>query len=80
MTHISYAQLTLIFFSLIPYVLGTYSWLYLIVVVVGVDLVLIFLLAKLWRDMSKESCAKIQQWMKLDIFVGLFAFYLGSLS
>ena len=73
-------MLTLIFFSLIPYVLGTYSWLYLIVVVVGVDLVLIFLLAKLWRDMSKESCAKIQQWMKLDIFVGLFAFYLGSLS
>ena len=72
-------MLTLILFSLIPYVLGMYSWLYLMVVVAGVDLVLIFLLAKLWCDMSKESCAKIQQWMKLDIFVGLFAFYLGSL-
>jgi len=73
-------MLTLIFFSLIPYLLGIYSWLYLIVVVVGVDLVLVFLLVQLWRDVSKESCARIQQWMKLDIFVGLFAVYLGSFA
>ena len=73
-------MLTLIFFSLIPYLLGIYSWLYLMVVVVGVDLVLVFLLVQLWRDVSKESCARIQQWMKLDIFVGLFAVYLGSFA
>jgi len=73
-------MLTLIFFSLIPYLLGIYSWLYLMVVVVGVDLVLVFLLVQLWRDVSKESCARIQQWMKLDIFIGLFAVYLGSFA
>ena len=73
-------MLTLIFFSFIPYLLGIYSWLYLMVVVVGVDLVLVFLLVQLWRDVSKESCARIQQWMKLDIFVGLFAVYLGSFA
>jgi len=71
-------MLALIFFSLVPYLLGLFSWIYLVMVTVGVDFVLIFLLVQLWRDTSKENCAKIQQWMKLDIFVGLFTIYLGS--
>jgi len=71
-------MLALIFFSLVPYLLGLFSWIYLVMVAVGVDFVLIFLLVQLWRDTSKENCAKIQQWMKLDIFVGLFTIYLGS--
>ena len=73
-------MLTLIFFSLIPYLLGMYSWVYLVIVGFGVDLVLVLLLVQLWFDVSKESCARIQQWMKLDVFVGLFAVYLGSLA
>lgn len=68
---------SVILFSLIPYVFGWYSWLYLIVIFIGVDVVLIGLAMRLRQDASKESCASIQRWMKWDIFVGLGAIYLG---
>ena len=68
-----------ILFSPIPYLFGWYSWHYLIVVGLGVDLVLIGLAIRLWRDASKENCAAIQHWMKWDIFVGLGAIYIGAL-
>ena len=67
-----------ILFSPIPYLFGWYSWHYLIVVGLGVDLVLIGLAMRLWRDASKENCAIIQRWMKWDIFVGLGAIYIGT--
>ena len=69
---------SVILFSPIPYLFGGYSWHYLIVVVPGVDLVLIGLAIRLWRDVSKENCTRIQRWMKWDIFVGLGAIYLGT--
>ena len=67
-----------ILFSPVPYLFGWYSWHYLFVVVLGVDLVLIGLAIRLLRDASRENCASIQRWMKWDIFVGLGAIYLGT--
>ena len=67
-----------ILFSPIPYLLGWYSWHYLVIVLIGVDVVLIGLAIRLYQDASKESCASIQRWMKWDIFVGLGAIYLGA--
>lgn len=69
---------SVVLFSPIPYLFGWYSWHYLTVVVLGVDLVLIALAIRLWRDASKENCTSIQRWMKWDIFVGLGAIYLGT--
>ena len=69
---------SVILFSPIPYLFGWYSWSYLVVVVLGVDLVLIGLVMRLWQDPSKENCTRIQHWMKWDIFVGLGAIYLGT--
>ena len=69
---------SVILFSPIPYLFGWYSWHYLIVVLIGVDVVLIGLAIRLYQDTSRESCASIQHWMKWDIFVGLGAIYLGS--
>ncbi len=69
---------SVILFSLIPYLFGWYSWHYLIVVLIGVDVVLIVLAIRLYQDASRESCASIQRWMKWDIFVGLGAIYLGT--
>lgn len=68
-----------ILFSPVPYLFGEYSWHYLFIVVLGVDVVLIGLAIRLLRDMSRETCAVIQRWMKWDIFVGLGAIYLGTL-
>ena len=67
-----------ILFSPIPYFLKWYSWHYLATVIVGVDLVLIYLGIRLWRNDSNANSAKIQRWMKWDIFIGLGAIYLGS--
>lgn len=69
---------SVILFSPIPYLFGGYSGVYLVVVVLGVDVVILYLGIRLWRDASKESCAFIQRWMKWDIFVGLGAIYLGT--
>lgn len=71
-------MVSVMLFSPVPYVFGWYSWHYLIVVLIGVDLVLIGLAIRLYQDASRESCASIQRWMKWDIFVGLGAIYLGS--
>ena len=71
-------MVSVILFSPVPYVFGWYSWHYLIVVLIGVDLVLIGLAIRLYQDASRESCASIQRWMKWDLFVGLGAIYLGS--
>ena len=67
-----------ILFSPIPYLFGWYSGLYLVAVVLGVDLVILYLGVRLWRDASKANCTFIQRWMKWDIFVGLGAIYLGT--
>ena len=67
----------LVLFSPLPYLFSGYSWFYLIVVLIGVDVMLIGLAVRLCRDSSKESCASIQKWMKWDIFAGLGAIYLG---
>lgn len=66
-----------ILFSPMPYLFGWYSVLYLVAVVLGVDLVILYLGIRLWRDASKANCTFIQRWMKWDIFVGLGAIYLG---
>ncbi len=70
---------SVILFSPIPYIFGWYSWHYLITIIFGVDIVLLYLGFQLWKDVSKSSCAFIQRWMKWDIFVGLVAIYLGTL-
>ncbi len=67
-----------ILLSPIPYLFGWYSGIYLVVVVLGVDLVILYLGIRLWRDAAKENCAFIQRWMKWDIFIGLGAIYLGT--
>ena len=64
-------------FSPIPYLTQVYSWKYLIVVVFGVDCFLFYCMASLWKNLSQKNVARIQKLMKLDIFVGLGAMFLG---
>ncbi len=67
-----------VFFSPIPYLIGFYSWHYLLLIIFGVDIMLIYLGLRLWKDSSNSNCAFIQRCMKWDIFIGLGAIYLGS--
>lgn len=68
-----------ILFSPFPYIFGWYTWHYLVTIMCGVDIVLVYLGFQLCRDMSKSSCAFIQRCMKWDIFVGLAAIYMGTI-
>lgn len=78
--------ISLLFFALviiaspIPYLLKYYSVYYLICVVLGVDLVLIYCMIILVRHPSEQVAGKIAGIMKFDIFVGLAAIYLGNFS
>ena len=69
---------TVILFSPVPYLLGWYSWSYMLTVFIGVDLVLIYFVIQLFKDASKENCLRIQKWMKWDILVGLGAICVGD--
>lgn len=66
--------------SPVPYLLGWYSWRYMLVVFIGVDVVLLYLVVQLWRDASKENSSRIQKWMKWDILVGLGAICAGDFT
>lgn len=67
-----------IIFSPIPYVIG-YSWRYLALVVLGVDCVLFYCMISLGKNLSSENAAHIQKVMKIDIFIGLGAMFIGKL-
>ena len=68
-----------ILISPFPYLLGTYSLYYLICVVLGVDLVLIYCMTILLTGLTKQNAARVANLMKFDIFIGLGAIYLGGL-
>jgi len=75
--------ISLVFFALliiaspIPYILGYYSIYYLISVILGIDVVLVYCILSLLQQPSKQVADKIANIMKFDIFVGLIAIYLG---
>ena len=78
--YISFVFLALaILISPLPYFLGIYSLYYLICVVFGVDLVLIYCMVVLLTSLSEKSAAKVANLMKFDIFIGLGAIYLGGI-
>lgn len=66
--------------SPIPYTFGIYSLYYLICVLIGVDLILIYCAFSLIKLPSPENAAKVASIMKFDIFIGLGAIYLGRIG
>lgn len=61
--------------SPIPFLLGIYSWRYMLAVAVGVDTVMIGCIVGILR--SPSNATFVQRTMKLDIIVGLVAIYLS---
>lgn len=78
--------ISIVFFALviiaspIPYIFGIYSLYYLICVLIGIDLILIYCAFSLIKLPSPENAAKIANLMKFDIFIGLGAIYLGRIG
>ncbi len=65
--------------DIIPVFLGPYSATYLWIVIVGINLPLIACAYFLWKFPGKKNYFRIQTFLKLNIFVGLAALYLGRL-
>ncbi len=63
--------------DLLPFVLGPYTTIYLWLVLVGINLPLILCAFILWKYPGKKNYSRIQLFLKLNIFVGLAALYLG---
>jgi geranylgeranylglycerol-phosphate geranylgeranyltransferase len=68
----------LISFTFIPYALGIYGKGYFWTVLLGVDLVILFALIWMWKRPDPTTLRRVSALLKLDIFVGLIALYLGQ--
>lgn len=62
---------------LLPSIIGSYTMTYLWIVLFGVDLPMILAMVVLCRMPSRKNYGRVQLFLKLDIFVGLAAIYLG---
>ena len=67
----------LILGTFVPWWLNVYGVYYLVAVVVGVDLVILFLLGWAWYDSSPRNLGRVSDLLKIDMLVGLFALWLG---
>lgn len=63
--------------TLIPYILGLFSILYIIVVIFGVDLFLVYVIISMWKQPESENMGRLAVLMKADMVVGLLAIFLG---
>jgi geranylgeranylglycerol-phosphate geranylgeranyltransferase len=75
---------TLVFVSLIilttlPYFFHLFSFLYLIVAVLGVDLVLIYVIWSLEGNHSPSNLHRLSNILKIDMLIGLLAILLGRI-
>jgi len=64
--------------TLIPYFVNIFSLPYLIVVVVGVDFFLVYVIISMWTNPVSVNFGRLSLLMKLDMFIGLMAVYLGK--
>ena len=70
--------LLLIGLAPLPYWLGIYGRLYLVVLMIAVEFPLLFVLYSIYRDSSPRNCGRLSAILKADIFFGLLAIFLGS--
>jgi len=70
--------LLLLFGVLIPYVLNVYNVVYFVMVLVGVDLPILYVLVRLWRADTLGNYRHLSHVLKADMFIGLIAVFIGS--
>ncbi len=70
--------LLLIVLTVLPYIFYNYSVYYLWVVVPGVDALLLYVSAMLWKQTDARHLGRLSGLLKIDMFVGLIAIWLGT--
>ncbi len=69
----------LIMLTTVPYLFDIFNLRYLILAILGVDLVLIYVIISLWKDWSKENLARLSGILKLDMLMGLLAIVMAKI-
>ncbi len=67
----------LIVVTLLPYLFHVFGKIYLIVVVFGVDLFVIYVLISMWKNPAPSNLGRLSTLLKIDMLVGLIAIYVG---
>jgi geranylgeranylglycerol-phosphate geranylgeranyltransferase len=68
----------LILITFVPYLLNLFGIYYLIVVVGIVDLVVVYVLFNMWKNYESNNLSRLSIILKLNMFAGLIAIYLGK--
>ncbi len=68
----------LIVLTMVPYILNIFSFAYLLIVSIGVDLFLLYVIFSIWRMPDTIRLRRVAIFMKLDMVVGLAAVYFGT--
>ena len=66
----------LMIFTLYPYFFMDFSLFYLVTVIVGVDMVVLFLMSRFWLSKNKKHLAQMNQLLKLGMFLGMVALFM----
>jgi len=66
--------------TFIPTIIGLYGYGYLIVVIIGVDLILVESIHRLLKSYDEDSMRRVSAWLKLTMAFGLLAVLLGRLG
>jgi geranylgeranylglycerol-phosphate geranylgeranyltransferase len=73
----SFVIIVLIGLTPVPYSLHLFSVIYLLIVIIGVDFFLVYVLFSMWIRPTSTNIARLAVLMKADMLVGLLAVYLG---
>lgn len=73
----TYAFIFLILSTMVPALFRIYNMAYLVVVVLGVDIPLMYIIRSIWRDPEPANLGRISFILKIDMLFGLLAIYLG---
>jgi geranylgeranylglycerol-phosphate geranylgeranyltransferase len=68
----------LIFLTLFPYLFDIFSLSYLVMVIPGVDLVLLYVVWSMWKNPTTSNLGRLSTILKIDMFLGLTAIYMGK--
>lgn len=64
----------------LPYLVGHYSLAYLVIVVLGVDIPLVYVIVSSQRDQKPDHLGRLSLLLKMDMWVGLVAIIVGAWS
>ncbi len=69
----------LIIITLVPFIYKIYGIYYLVVVILGVDLVIMGVLFSIWYDQTPKNLGRMSNLLKADMLIGLIAIYCGRI-